>query len=322
MDTSFGGTGTVTTLLAVQGAAATSIAVQLDGKIVLAGGAMTAPYPQPDSAIAVVRYNNNGSLDTTFNSTGKITTDLGYNSEAANAIVLQRDGKIVVAGQYGNNGTSGAALVRYKTNGTLDTGFNATGKVLVTYPDGVVFGLSVTTQRSDGKIVVAGYREHNTNGQAFAVMRFEGDIDTDGDGIPDMNETGTGIYISPEDTGTSPTLIDSDGDGLDDGQEVYAYHSNPGVKDTDHDGFEDGFEVSTGYSPTSSASTPEAFSTILSAVEYRFNSALGISYRIEASTDLTIWNTIETDIIGTGGVVTRFYSTEGQPKRYFRSRRN
>jgi hypothetical protein len=44
--------------------------------------------------------------------------------------------------------------------------------------------------------------------------------------------------------------------------------------------------------------------------------------RAEASTDLVNWGTIETPIIGSGGVVTRFYSTEGQPKRFFRSRRN
>lgn len=58
------------------------------------------------------------------------------------------------------------------------------------------------------------------------------------------------------------------------------------------------------------------------SVEFRFNAASGVSYRIEDSTDLNEWNTIETDIIGTGGVVTRFYSIENQPQRYFRARRN
>ena len=47
-----------------------------------------------------------------------------------------------------------------------------------------------------------------------------------------------------------------------------------------------------------------------------------MSYRIEASTNLNDWNTVETDIIGEGGVITRFYSTENQPKRYFRVRTN
>ena len=52
------------------------------------------------------------------------------------------------------------------------------------------------------------------------------------------------------------------------------------------------------------------------------HAANGISYRIEASPDLTNWQTIETNIIGRGGVITRFYSIEAQTRRYFRSRRN
>ena len=130
-------------------------------------------------------------------------------------------------------------------------------------------------------------------------------IDTDGDGILDKYETGTGIYVSPTDTGTSPTNPHTDGDGL-----------------TDGDGFDDGFEVSTGFSPTSAASTPDALSSIRTAAEYRFNAALGVSCRIEVSTDFTNWSAIETNIPGTGGVITRFYSIEGQPRRFFRSRRN
>ena len=59
-----------------------------------------------------------------------------------------------------------------------------------------------------------------------------------------------------------------------------------------------------------------------SFVEFRFNAANGVSYRIEESTDLDDWRTVETDIIGSGGVVVRFYITENLPKRYFRVRRN
>jgi sulfatase modifying factor 1 len=148
------------------------------------------------------------------------------------------------------------------------------------------------------------------------------DANSDGDGVPDQFETGTGIYVSPTNTGTSPTAPDSDGDGLTDGQEVNTYHSNPNLADTDGDGFSDPFEISTGFDPASATSTPDILSSIRTAVEYRFNAANGVSYRIEASTDLANWTTIETPIIGTGGVITRFYSIEGQLKRFFRSRRN
>jgi len=160
-----------------------------------------------------------------------------------------------------------------------------------------------------------------TYGVGFRVARGA-DPDTDGDGIPDRFETATGVYVSPMNTGTSPTNPDTDADGLNDGEEVNTYHTNPNLPDTDGDGFDDGFEVATGFSPTSPTSTPDALSSIRTAAEYRFNAANGVSYRIEASTDLATWTTIETPIVGTGGVITRFYSIEGQTRRYFRSRRN
>jgi hypothetical protein len=115
---------------------------------------------------------------------------------------------------------------------------------------------------------------------------------------------------------------DADGDGLSDYDEIKVYGTSPRVKDTDGDSFDDGFEVSTGFSPTSAASTPDTFSSILTEAEYRFNAANAVSYRIEFSTDPASWSTLETPIVGTGGVIRRFYYNEGQPKRFFRSRRN
>lgn len=115
---------------------------------------------------------------------------------------------------------------------------------------------------------------------------------------------------------------DTDEDGLDFYDEVVTYGTNPDIADTDGDGFKDGFEVSTGFNPAVATSTPDALSSIRTAVEFRFNAADGVSYRIEASTDLESWETVEAAIIGQSGVVTRFYSTENLPKRYFRVRRN
>ena len=172
--------------------------------------------------------------------------------------------------------------------------------------------------------VVLSYQDAlgNPTASSTPALNVTVNLDTDGDEVLDKYETGTGIYVSPTNTGTSLTNPDTDGDGLTDGQEVNIYHSNPNLPDTDGDGFDDGFEVTTGFSPTSAASTPDALSSIRTAAEYRFNAANGISYRIEAFTDFTNWSTIETNIIGSGGVITRFYSIEGQPRRFFRSRRN
>jgi hypothetical protein len=154
-----------------------------------------------------------------------------------------------------------------------------------------------------------------TDGQEVNTVHSDPVLDdTDGDGLLDGAEVNT--------HGSSPLKTDTDEDGLNDREEVVTYHSNPAVKDTDGDGFDDFFEVNTGFNPALASSTPDALSSIRTAVEFRFNAATGISYRIEASNDLNEWNIIEAAVIGQGGVVTRFYSIENQPNRYFRVRRN
>ena len=138
--------------------------------------------------------------------------------------------------------------------------------------------------------------------------------DSDSDGLADGAEINT--------HGSNPKLADTDGDGLGDSAEVVTHGTNPAVKDSDADGFDDLFEINTGFDPKQSSSTPDAVSSIRTAVEFRFNAGNGLSYRIESSTDLETWTTVESNIIGTGGVVTRFYSTENQPKRFFRVVKN
>lgn len=151
--------------------------------------------------------------------------------------------------------------------------------------------------------------------------------DTDGDGLRDGVETGTGTYVSATDTGTSPLKADTDNDGLADSVEtntgVYASKTNTGtnpcVADTDGDGFNDGLEVEAGFNPTKADSTPAGVSTIRTAVEFQFYAAPGISYRIEGSADLQSWTTVEPAIAGAGSRVSRLYSTESKLFRFFRA---
>lgn len=78
----------------------------------------------------MARYNTNGSLDTTFDGDGKVTTAIGTSDDIGRSAALQTDGKIVVAGSTSTGGTnSDFALVRYNTNGSLDTSFDGDGKV-------------------------------------------------------------------------------------------------------------------------------------------------------------------------------------------------
>ena len=84
-----------------------------------------------------------------------------------------------------------------------------------------------------------------------------------------------------------------------------------------------GFEVATGFNPTLGSSTPDMLSEIQTAIEFKFNAANGVGYRIEATEDLSNpWEMIETDIVGEGDVVKRLYSIEGQSNRFFRARRD
>lgn len=151
--------------------------------------------------------------------------------------------------------------------------------------------------------------------------------DTDEDGLADNIESGTGVYVSSADTGTNPVKADTDADGLLDGAETrtgtYVSPSNAGtdpfVVDTDADGFSDGVEVSAGYIPTQAASTPAGTSRIRVAVEFQFFGLPGVSYRIEGSEDMIEWTILEPNVTGTGARLSRFYSTETQPARYFRA---
>ncbi|MBI2219167.1 MAG: hypothetical protein HYU51_17940 [Candidatus Rokubacteria bacterium] len=195
LDTTFGGgTGKVATSFALPGnvnvtAQALSVAIQSDDRIVLAGNTVKgfdfSCFDCPANNgfnFALARYDADGNLDTSFGGTGKVITDIGGFSfgggDAAYSVVIQSDGKIVAAG-YGNplaSGNSDFALLRYNTDGTLDTTFGGggTGKVTTDFGTTFDYGFSAVIQ-SDGKIVVAG---ESTNDFALARYNTDGTLDT------------------------------------------------------------------------------------------------------------------------------------------------
>src|SRR6266536_6144139 len=113
LDPSFGSGGKVTTDFGGFDLAL-GVALQSDGKIVAAGqGGSSFDF-------ALARYNADGSLDTSFGSGGKVTTDFGV-FDAATAVAIQRDGKIVATGSTFSSGFQQFALARYNADGSLDT---------------------------------------------------------------------------------------------------------------------------------------------------------------------------------------------------------
>jgi uncharacterized delta-60 repeat protein len=189
LDTSFDEDGIVVTGIAsVYGDLddGRAIALQLDGKILVTG------YTENNTDdIVVVRYNADGSLDTAFSDDGIQTTDLGFHDDTGNAIKVQQDGKIVVAGSTGSASVQNFALVRYNADGSLDTTFSGDGLVSTDFAGGTDRGYAMVLQ-GDGKIFVAGYAT-STSGVDFAAARYTADgsldptFDTDGKALVDFN---------------------------------------------------------------------------------------------------------------------------------------
>lgn len=120
-----------------------------------------------------------GDLDQTFDSDGKVTTELNSgNDDFAYAVTIQPDGKIIVVGDTDNGTNTDFGVVRYNTNGSLDTSFGSGGKATIPFGTGFDFVNSVAVQ-SDGKIILAGYTETAANNIDFALIRLESN------GIPD-----------------------------------------------------------------------------------------------------------------------------------------
>src|SRR6266536_6168109 len=143
LDPSFGTGGQVTTDFGGFDSAQ-AVAVQSDGKILAAGSSGGGDF-------ALARYNADGTLDSTFGSGGKLTTDFG-GFDVALGVALQADGKIVAVGGGGSG--SDFALARYNADGSLDASFGSGG--MVTTDFGGFEAATAVAIQGDGKIVVTG----------------------------------------------------------------------------------------------------------------------------------------------------------------------
>ncbi len=184
LDPTFGSGGAVTTSFGNNtNTSAQVLALQPDGKIVAAGDSEN-PASLSVGYYDLARYNADGSLDRTFGSKGEVQTK--FNARvSANAIVLQPDGKILVAGDDQKN--FAFQIVRYNSNGSLDTAFGHKGMVSTSFTQGSseIWALDLETVGGVIKIVAAGdvvlFNEAaNTDGLAFGLARYnlDGSLDT------------------------------------------------------------------------------------------------------------------------------------------------
>jgi uncharacterized delta-60 repeat protein len=193
LDLSFGSSGTVITNftgtgLFERGEYISSVALQSDGKIVTAGYAL--------GQFALARYNEDGSLDSSFGTEGKVTTsffNVGVNVLAgafASAVMIQPDGRIVAAGTAQRaDQIQDFAVARYQANGTLDPAFGSGGKVTMGLAAGTDVTASCAALQADGKVIVGG-SGYNGSQPNFALARF------DADGSPDLKFNGGQIILT------------------------------------------------------------------------------------------------------------------------------
>ena len=168
LDTSFSGDGKATTNFTAGEDTVDHVAIQSDGRIIVAG---TAGYFSNNARFALVRYDTDGTRDATFSGDGKLTTNLTSGFDGAFAVAIQPlDQKIVATGQAGLN----LAVLRYDPDGTLDSTFSGDGKATTSFTRGLDYADDVALA-ADGKIIVAGAANFFGANPKFAVARYNGD---------------------------------------------------------------------------------------------------------------------------------------------------
>jgi uncharacterized delta-60 repeat protein len=196
LDTTFGaGTGKTTVAFDLNAGAgndtAASVALQADGKIVVAGSAEIAG----GAVFALTRLLSDGTRDSAFNLNGKVTFGFGISgpaaeSDSATAVAIDQNGRMVVSGTAGyNDGTnqiSRFAVARLLANGSPDSNFHANGQTTIAFDPGnglsAALGLGLMIQR-DGRIVVCGAANSSTsatpnNDIAIARLQPDGSLDS------------------------------------------------------------------------------------------------------------------------------------------------
>jgi len=205
LDPTFGSGGVVTSHFSEKAELARDVLVQPDGKTVIAGQAVDDKTGNMDFLIA--RYSANGTLDTTFGSSGSTLTSINGGA-IAYAVALQPDGKVVLAGYTNSGGGPGVlfgadqlALARYTPAGLLDPTFGEGGKVVF---DGGSYDerLLAVALGPGGTVLAGGY----TNGERrsdllLARLRPDGSLDTT------FGNTGKGFSVN--DLGTNSERISS-----------------------------------------------------------------------------------------------------------------
>ena len=174
-------------------------AIDTNGRIVIAG------FKKPTSEdFAVWRLTATGTLDTTFSGDGELLESLSTSHDSARSMLIQPDGKIVLAGYAVSGSSEAAAFARITSDGVLDNTFGTNGTQIITRGDGVIIE-SVALQ-TDGKIVAAGFVNTSMNYDLLAIRLSNNGLADSSFGTGGIvqkslgagNDTGTSVTIQPD----------------------------------------------------------------------------------------------------------------------------
>ncbi len=165
VDKTFGNKGLIVTEISSEKEVGESIAIQPDGKIVVVG----TTQHNPSFDIVLVRYDEYGHLDPYFGIGGIVITDINSGLDIGKSIVIQNDGKLIVSGFTYVGNKFLMTLLRYNSNGDLDTTFGKSG-IVITDISGRRGRMDLALQ-NDGKIILVGPSEVE-NSHHFTLLRF------------------------------------------------------------------------------------------------------------------------------------------------------
>jgi uncharacterized delta-60 repeat protein len=168
LDASFDGDGKTTIIFGSSNQFAYGVAVDNLDRVIVAGGAVFGSTQD----IAVARLTVAGTLDPSFDGDGRATIAFGSSNQAARAVTIDSQGRIVVAGFAVIGSNLNFALARLSTSGALDLSFDNDGKQAFAFGTSNDFGYGVAVDNAD-RVLVAGYSTQ-PNGQVFALARLTG----------------------------------------------------------------------------------------------------------------------------------------------------
>ena len=199
-------TGSVRTFFDGRAGLAQAVVIQPDGKIVAAGYLFGLP---PTRSVAVARYNPDGSPDATFGRGGTVTTTVEGFTAQARSVMLQPDGKIVVAGRAGGSDEAEGTflLARYNADGSADPSFGNDGVVTTSIEK--YSGAAGAVLRPDGRIVAAGSTSPASDSPSpkFALVGYKPDGSLD----PGFGDHGTVTTVFGTASGAGPLVLLPDG---------------------------------------------------------------------------------------------------------------